>query len=590
MDSREKILEWARRKGPNTTYYGKDPLRMAIKLKDSDLVLELLEMGARVEKWHAENSYLFFRSSDPSRERLLRVFKVLIERLTEQIEEDTNWKKNFHYDLYLINQLVKHCPEEEFFLLLKPLAMALVRAIAERRVERAREWLQSIVVAAINISFSALQTLKEWGVRFSELPKSGPGIIGYVIRSEEDKEKRLEMLRFLLEEGTPIEEDNDSSYSPLWSAVRSDDLEALKLLLQYGADPFQKDQFGCYLTSCCKSPEVLRVLVDLGVPIDLRGQNVSLICEFDPVLTVETLKKEILRLNDYEAGKLISHVFSAMVVKSKVSKDELLTRLEMFEALQPRWGYVEIEGFQGDLEKLLLLDDWAQSQGLELGRGWMKLAVKLGAGKEEIRKLMAGKTERDLAQEAQKAWLDFNPLRAKDPALMNLLIWLSHEAGGAFVDVNNLKSLQDYLEAGGNPNAKVDDWENTLLHKAVIGRKINAVQLLLENGANPELRNFEGFPPLHFLILTERLGPYRELNEDAELIFSLLVSYGANPEAKNEKGESLKDLIHRAIEFSKQTAFRKGSESRKQMRGFLKKMSNPKAFGQRKLLEVLSGI
>jgi len=51
-EDKSAILQWVQEKGPNAPYQGKNPLMRALELGDKGLVLELLRLGAQVERSH----------------------------------------------------------------------------------------------------------------------------------------------------------------------------------------------------------------------------------------------------------------------------------------------------------------------------------------------------------------------------------------------------------------------------------------------------------------------------------------------------------------------------------------------------------
>jgi len=196
----------------------------------------------------------------------------------------------------------------------------------------------------------------------------------------------------------------------------------------------------------------------------------------------------------------------------------------------------------------------------------------------------------ELLSEAISAWQMLNPFTSWE--FLPILVWLSHKVGAASFNPTEVDHLRAYLNAGGNPDARVDRWGNTLLHKAVERESVEAVSLLLSRKANPNLPNFEGTPPLHYLLYTKNYyPPYKTPDETTELLFALLVASGADPDLRDGEGRSFKDLIKEAIEHSKNRGRSwKELNYRDKVKGFLKKVSNPKAFAQEKMLEALAAL
>ena len=86
-------------------------------------------------------------------------------------------------------------------------------------------------------------------------------------------------------------------------------------------------------------------------------------------------------------------------------------------------------------------------------------------------------------------------------------------------DVSSAKLL---LDNGANPNVKCTMGE-TALYQAVELEKIEQIKLLLKNGADPNITNADGLSPLHAAV-----------NKQNIIIFKLLLKYGANPNLKSK--------------------------------------------------------
>jgi len=385
--NKEKLLKWAREKGPNTPYYGKDPLLRAIEMEDHGLVLDLIEMGARVERHHAEQSYFLFPSPREEAEKLPRTVGVLAQRLAEQIREHAEGGRPFHYDGFFMRRLKARIENEDLFLRLKPLVLALVQTGIEKGIDEARRWIEDIVDIALHLPPQAVQALREWGVPLKEFP--------WAVDQAAGSGNSVALELFLQEGISP--EGASSKLPPLFRAVAEGDLESIHLLLRYGANPFRSNAFGELVTAYCKSPEVLEFFMDLGVPVaELTKENALALSQIDPPLAVRLLKEKLSVLESMERWKgesaaqreyLTKLVLQGAVVKSEVSGEELLSRLQLFDEIPLPENPFYLRDFQGGLDKLFLLNAWAMSRGVRLGHGWMGLAIRLGADQEALRRL-----------------------------------------------------------------------------------------------------------------------------------------------------------------------------------------------------------
>lgn len=89
--------------------------------------------------------------------------------------------------------------------------------------------------------------------------------------------------------------------------------------------------------------------------------------------------------------------------------------------------------------------------------------------------------------------------------------------------------LLERLRAGDDPDA-VDDRGDTVLHWTSWNNRFNAMRILLEHGANPNIQNNKGHTPLHHVINRNKVGtPFmqvaRLLNAGAD---PLLADHGGN--------------------------------------------------------------
>jgi uncharacterized protein len=88
------------------------------------------------------------------------------------------------------------------------------------------------------------------------------------------------------------------------------------------------------------------------------------------------------------------------------------------------------------------------------------------------------------------------------------------------------------LERGAEPDRRGTGWmTGTALHAAVSGRHPDIVEALLAAGSDPNLRQAQGWTPLH--------GAAH--NGDARST-ELLLAHGAAPSATNDDGRSVEDL------------------------------------------------
>lgn len=106
------------------------------------------------------------------------------------------------------------------------------------------------------------------------------------------------------------------------------------------------------------------------------------------------------------------------------------------------------------------------------------------------------------------------------------------------VRTGNLTLARAKLEAGRNPN-QLDEHKNPLIHYPIIQDNPEMLQLLLEYGADPNLRWKKDiviqkeFTPLH-VVTTVRAADKKH----RKTILDLLLAYGANPAAVDSDGRT----------------------------------------------------
>ncbi len=102
---------------------------------------------------------------------------------------------------------------------------------------------------------------------------------------------------------------------------------------------------------------------------------------------------------------------------------------------------------------------------------------------------------------------------------------------------NDAKQMEALLKSGVNPNAVVDEWgENALMHAVLFGN-VDMTRLLLEAGADPNLKG-RGFTPLGMAALQGRAQ-----------IVRLLLKAGADVDRKSSDGNTpiiAASIMHRA--------------------------------------------
>lgn len=118
---------------------------------------------------------------------------------------------------------------------------------------------------------------------------------------------------------------------------------------------------------------------------------------------------------------------------------------------------------------------------------------------------------------------------------------------------NDPAGIQDALAQGANVNIKSSHMQDTALHVAAMSGNVETMRVLLEAGADPNLRNLDGRMPLH-----EAAFCYEKRPE----VWRLLIEHGAQPDLPAHDGVTagkLRDMLtygKEMVAFSQEVAQR----------------------------------
>jgi ankyrin repeat protein len=119
--------------------------------------------------------------------------------------------------------------------------------------------------------------------------------------------------------------------------------------------------------------------------------------------------------------------------------------------------------------------------------------------------------------------------------------------GGPTAGRSNEQDQADVIRAlilaGADANA-LDKSGVAPIHRAVRCRCSAAVEALLDNGANPRLRNGSGSTPLHLAVLdTGRGGSGLPESRDAQIrIVQMLLAHGASRDDRDSRGRTVSEI------------------------------------------------
>jgi ankyrin repeat protein len=106
---------------------------------------------------------------------------------------------------------------------------------------------------------------------------------------------------------------------------------------------------------------------------------------------------------------------------------------------------------------------------------------------------------------------------------------------------NWLEVLQDYIRDGGDVNEHHPNSDWTLLHLAAEHGNIEAIRLLVNNGADINVRDVKGLTPLHWAVDSDIDGAIQTMTEITFASTRTLLELGADQTLVGNNGERPRD-------------------------------------------------
>lgn len=297
--------------------------------------------------------------------------------------------------------------------------------------------------------------------------------------------------RVLIEGGAKV--DGDSP--PIFAAAGKGNLELVKLLLEHNANPaaFSTQHAGCcglHIAAEKNYVDVVEVLLDARVDVNIRSEKQKL----TPLISAACC-------GSLEAVKLLIRAGADIDAQSSTGNTALMLaidrgKIEVAVALIEAGANLEIKGQKG----------WTALHNAASGgdKGYKEVAealLKAGASVDALSETMltplheaAGKSLVDLVKLLVDAGANVN---ARDK-FSNTPLRMCASNAQSFATLDTFKkTVQILIDAGADINAGTTI-NTTSLHSVVKWGNLDAVNFMLERGANPNIRTTKGELPIDF--------------------------------------------------------------------------------------------
>lgn len=338
-------------------------------------------------------------------------------------------------------------------------------------------------LAFLYSSYDVITTLLENGADINASDFNGNGIfVALIFRKAPIS---IDEARELLGKISDVDVVNSYGYTPLFYAVGNNNLNAVSLLIEFGADVNRKEASGYPPILYATTPECITMLTEAGA---------------DPNATVE-----------YEDGEysLLSLYIS-----------DYSTEHELAKALIEAGADVNFMDSYGTTPFSLALEGDAEMEFIDLMLEHGASAEYLN---EELLEKLVGDVFSNPIDSDTLAYLDYvgYPLDMRDDEGMSLLM---HSIVYSFPDVDIVSKL---LEMGANPNARTLEGVTPLMLAAAYCSDTEIMEILINAGADVNARTEELATPL--------MASAANKNED---VVDFLIKAGADINAQDEDGNT----------------------------------------------------
>jgi ankyrin repeat protein len=403
----------------------------------------------------------------------------------------------------------------------------------------------------------------------------GNNILHYLSNSDDEFiSKRI--FSKLISKSTLLKK-NKEGYSPLWKAVENENNIQVNLLLKNGADPndFNSESKPILLLAheknlslrSLKSKNIFLELINFGANVNIRTSNT--ISESSNLK--KSLLHEITEIGDRDLCKLL--IDKGANYKEKIENNSLLHIAVKKGKEGPALLYlnhailIDDKGDNGDTALIIsirekyysifknLLDKGA-NVNVSNYHGDTPLSIAVGLGNIPIINLLIEKGAyvnhlnelgntllMEVCRGVIKNRKDQNTiisLLLKSGINLNAKNIYGNSAISYSINTKNLRLLKHLLKLGADINI-LDANGNTLVHKIVLlalferlkNKELDEIiDILIANGINPNIRNNDGYTPLHLAV-----KPANDRDERAAYqLVQKLLDYSADPNIEDKVG------------------------------------------------------
>ena len=359
-----------------------------------------------------------------------------------------------------------------------------------------------------------------------------------------------DVVKLLLSKGADINIENPQGLTPLHRAAYHGTRDMVKIFLDNGAEPNRADRDGrtplhwaalrarSAALRDSDSYHVYKLLLEYGADPDRRDENNRTAFQYKDGLdfightqhcSVQSREPAARRKSEISLESTVASLHTHHCPEQSRETMELCTIDTLFYKNVPH--IIEKIFFSMDKESFLaccnVSKTWKKtltSEAFQKQRKFMFHEEILMLEKELLEASQKGETE-NVRRIMSIGLVDVNNMRRNIPhwTILGMAATCGHK------DVVEL-----LLDKGADPNMKNPNGL-TPLHRAAYHGKLDLVKMLLDNGAEPNRVDSDGRTPLHWAALRIRTAALRD--SDSKLVYKLLLEYGDRKDRNNRTAD-----------------------------------------------------